>query len=526
MSIVQQGALNTTALVVPDLYVQIVAPQNLVLNGVPTNILGVVGSAQWGPVGQPVIVSSMADYARNFGAIQNRTYDMGTQVATAVMQGASNFRCVRATDGTDAAATSLVLTNCITFTAAYTGTLGNSLTATITNGTKASSYKLVLGLPGQVPEVYDNLTGAGNALWVAMAAAVNAGSGALRGPSLLCTAAAGAGVTAPTGILNTAQAFSGGSDGVTSMTAAVCIGVDTIPRKGMYALRGQGCTIGLICTADDSYANNYATWTTQATFGLSEGIYMITCGPSGDSIATAVANKATAALDSYAVKLMFGDWCYWSDPVNALMRLVSPQGFVAGRLANLSPQNSSLNKPIYGIVDTQKSGLNPAQNTAYSTAELTTLFQAGIDVISTPQPGGSYYGCRLGHNSSSNAAINGDNYTRMTNYVAATINAGMGLYVGQVINSTLFQRIRSTLLGFFQNLFQQGLLGSLDGTSLPFSVVCDTSNNPFSRTSLGYVQADCQVQYQAINEKFLVNIEGGQTVNVLKQTTSSGQTTA
>ncbi|HQT89145.1 MAG TPA: phage tail protein, partial [Acidiphilium sp.] len=80
MPISQLGALNTTALVVPNLYVQIVPPQIANLNGVPTNILGVVGTAQWGPVGTPVIIGSMADYAANFGAVQNRTFDMGTAV--------------------------------------------------------------------------------------------------------------------------------------------------------------------------------------------------------------------------------------------------------------------------------------------------------------------------------------------------------------------------------------------------------------------------------------------------------------
>ena len=56
------------------------------------------------------------------------------------------------------------------------------------------------------------------------------------------------------------------------------------------------------------------------------------------------------------------------------------------------------------------------------------------------------------------------------------------------------------------------------GLSLPFAVVCDDSNNPSSRTGLGYVQADVQVQYQAINEKFIVNVQGGQTVQVSVQT--------
>ncbi len=69
MPIVQQGSINTTALVVPDLYVQIVPPQNLMLNGVPTNVIGVVGTASWGPVGQPVIAATMADYALSFGPV-------------------------------------------------------------------------------------------------------------------------------------------------------------------------------------------------------------------------------------------------------------------------------------------------------------------------------------------------------------------------------------------------------------------------------------------------------------------------
>ena len=98
----------------------------------------------------------------------------------------------------------------------------------------------------------------------------------------------------------------------------------------------------------------------------------------------------------------------------------------------------------------------------------------------------------------------------------------MGLYVGQVINISLFQRIRATQLSYLQNLLSQGVLGSADG-SLPFNVICDTSNNPLSRTSLGYVQSDAQIQYQAINEKFIVNIEGGQTVSINRQTLPAGQ---
>ncbi len=246
-------------------------------------------------------------------------------------------------------------------------------------------------------------------------------------------------------------------------------------------------------------------------------------GPSGDTIANAVAAKLVAGLDTYAVKLMFGDWVYWNDPTNAQVRLVSPQGFTAGRLANLSPEQSSLNKPLFGVVGTQKSGSPGAGTTAsYSSAELAQLLGAGIDVIANPQPGGNFWGVRGGHNASSNAATNGDNYTRLTNYIASTLAAGMGLFVGQVINASLFRQVRATQLSYLQNLLSQGILGSTDGTT-PFSVICDTSNNPASRTNLGYVQSDAQVRYQAINEKFIVNMEGGQTVQVNRQTLPTGQ---
>jgi hypothetical protein len=515
MPIVQQGSVNTTALVVPDLYVQIVPPQTLLLNGVPTDILGIVGSSSWGPVGQPVTVGSMAEYAAAFGPVMPRLYDMGTQLATAVQQGARNFRCVRATDGTDTAA-ALTIQSAITLTAINTGSYGNGISVSLSAGSQAGSSRITIALPGSTPEVFDNIVGTGAALWQAMVLVINTGNGPLRGASQVVTAAYAGGTAAPAAGNFSFATGTAGTDGATGVISTTLVGSDSVPRTGMYALRAQGCSVALLADASDS-----SQYTTQVALGLSEGIYMVLTGPSGDTTENAVSTKATAGLDSYAAKLMFGDWIYWYDQVNAQLRLVSPQGFAAGRLVNLSPEQSSLNKQLYSISGSQRSGTTTSGKTStYATAELQLLFQNGIDVICNPQPGGSYWGVRCGHNSSSNAAVNGDNYTRMTNYIAATLSAGMGLYVGQVINTTLFQNIRATLLAFLQGMLTQGLLGSTDG-SQPFSVVCDISNNPSSRTALGYVQADVQVQYQGINEKFIVNVEGGQTVQVTSQTVTS-----
>jgi phage tail sheath protein FI len=517
MTIYQQGSINTAGLVVPDLYVQIVAPQNLVLNGVPTNVVGVVGTASWGPVNQPVVAGSMADYAAAFGPVMMRKYDMGTQVATAVQQGASGFRCVRVTDGTDTAASYAIGfasgSYAALLTARYTGSLGNSIRVTLSGGSQAGTWKLTLAMPGGLPEVFDNLAASGTAtFWQVLVSAVNNGTGPLRGNSQLVVATPGsAGTTAPAAIAS--QPLLGGTDGPAGVTAVTLVGQDTVPRQGMYALRGQGCSIGVLADSDDP-----TQWVTQAGFGASEGVYMILTGPAGDTITDAVSVKLGAGLDSPSAKLMFGDWVYWSDQTNGVTRIVSPQGFVAGRLGNLSPEQSSLNKPLYSVIGTQRSGLpGSGQVATYSETELQTLFQAGIDVIANPQPGGAYWGVRCGHNTSSNQAVNGDNYSRMTNFIAATLAAGMGPFVGQVINGQLFQQIRATQLSFLQALLSQGVLG-LNGTGqLPFSVICDSSNNPPSRTSLGYVQSDAQVQYQGINEKFIVNVEGGQTVVVQQQ---------
>lgn len=506
MPVVQQGQINTTALIVPDLYVQIVPPQVSLLNGVPTNILGIVGTATWGPVNSPSVGGSMADYARVHGQIQNRKYDMGTIVATAVLQGAANFRFVRVTDGTDVAASAIVQTNCITLTARYTGTTGNSIQATLGAGSQANTSRITIALPGFQPEVFDNIPGTGNALWINMANAINNGNSPLRPKSDLVVAAAGVGVAAVTPATVT---LSGGTDGATTINGATMIGTDTTTRTGMYALRNTGASIAVLADCDDS-----TTWTTQVAFGLSEGIYMIGVGPSGDTITNAVSTKATAGIDSYAFKLLFGDWIYWMDTVNGVTRLVSPQGFIAGLLSNMSPEQSSLNKQLYGIVATQRS----MQNRVYSGAELQLLGQASIDVITNPVPGGNYFGARFGHNSSSNPVIYGDNYTRMTNYIAYTLNAGMGRFVGKLqgLSSTDPTRAqaKATVDSFCAGMKQQNMIDD-------FSSVCDLTNNLASRIALGYMQMDVKVRYLSVVEKFLINLEGGQSVQVARASTAA-----
>ncbi|MFT8769700.1 MAG: phage tail protein [Gluconobacter cerinus] len=492
MSLVYQaGTLNTTALTVPNLYVQIAQPQPLGLTGASSSKLGIVGTAGWGPVGLPVPVGGMSDYLSAFGSKQNKTTDAGLAVNIAALQGASSFVVVRVTDGTDANATASL--GGVTLSAVHTGAAGNAIVVSLT--ATGAGYGLAVSHPVLGAETYSGAT------WNILEAAV------AQDLSALVTIHLPDAVPDP---VPGSVTLSGGLDGGAPDTSAF-LGKDDIIRTGMYALRGQGCAVATLHGVADS-----ASYSLQAAFGLGEGVYMVAASPAYDSVSNAVSVKAASGLDSSAVKLMFGDWIWWNDDVNGMM-LVSPQAFAAGILSALSPEQSSLNKALSGIVGSQKAGLGGSSAT-YSTAELSTLFTAGIDVICNPAPGGTYWAVRCGHNTSSKATVNGDNYTRLTNYIASSLAGGMGAYVGQVVNDTLFSDIRSTLLGFLSSLLSQGILG-VQNSELPYRVVCDSSNNPQSRTALGYVQADVAVRYQGINEKFVVNLQGGTSVTV---TTAGG----
>lgn len=511
----QLGAINTTALIVPDLIVQIVPPQIAYLNGVPTNILGVVGTASWGPKNSPTTVGSMADYARIFGPIRARQFDMGTAVAAAVLQGANNFRCVRVTDGSDTAATVTVDDNAGTplngfvATSRFTGSLGNSTVVTLSAGTNstvgAPTFKVSVAMPGRVTEVFDNIGGTGQAIWNNIIDAINNGQSDLRGPSdLIVASVPGASrSSAAPAALPDSWTLTGGTDGdITTANATAqrtaMVGVDTNPRSGMYALRGTGASVAILADFSDS-----VSWTTQAAFGLSEGIAMFIATPAGDSITNAITTKRTVGLDSYAARLFLGDWCYFADNVNGKLRLISPASYAAGKRVALAPQQSTLNKPLYGIVGTQRSNANQR----YSYAELQQLAEAGIDVITNPVPGGDYFGVRIGHNTSSNSSIHGDNYTAMTNYIAATLNAGMGRHVGRLQTTEARLAAKTEVDSFCANMLEQGQIEA-------YLNKLDDENNPKSRVALGFMQLDAKITYLSVIEKFLINVEGGQTVRI------------
>lgn len=485
-----QGGANPASQGVPDLFINVQQPPAAVLPGAPSNIVGVVGSATWGPVNSPVVFGDFAGATAAFGSMQNRKYDLLTPVALAAMQGANAFVGVRVTDGTDAAASAAIQTSCITLTAKYTGSRGNQLQAAIAPGTAPSSTKITLSLPGLPPETFDNLTGSANALWVAMAAAINSGQSAYRGPSQLVTATAGAGTAAPTTATTT---LTSGTDGATTITSTVLLGADTTPRTGMYALRNTGASFMVLADGDAP-----SSWATQLAFAKSELLQAVGVSPAGDTIA----NFATTNTnDDPWLKVLFGDWIQFVDGVNSVTRVVSPQGVYAGQKAVLGPHRSALNKPVYGVAGTQKTQLNQA----YSTAELQALAAARGDVITAPSVGGNYFSCRFGRNTSSDPGKHQDAWVTMTNYLARSMGLGLGAFVGRLITQDEMREAAASIGGFLENEKQSGRIES-------YSVQIDGSNNPASQIALGVQKATVLVKYLSVLEYFVIDLTGGATV--------------
>ncbi len=487
------GNTNPAAQGVPDLYINIQTPPAASLPGAPSTMAAFVGTATWGPVNSPVFFGDLAGGAAAFGTMQPRKYDLLTGVAAAVMQGANSFCGVRVTDGTDAAATIIVQSTCITLTAKYTGSRGNSLQATIATGSAPSSFKITLTLPGLPPETFDNITGSGNALWVAMAAAINSGQSVARGPSNLVVATAGAGTTAPT--LATVT-LSGGIDGATTITSTVLIGADTGTRTGMYALRGTGAAVFALNDNDTS-----TSWTTQLAFAKSELMECFAVDVANDTISTFTTTMTTAAIDDPYIKVCYGDWPLFVDGVNNVNRYISPQGYLMGAKVAAGPANSILNRPLYGVAGTQKSALNQT----YSTADLQALAASRGEVIAAPSVGGAYFSARFGRNSSSDPGRHGDQFTTLTNYLARSMGQGLGAFVGRLLTPTEMREAQNAIGAFLENEKQAGRIQG-------YSVQVNAANNPSSLTNLGIQTATVMVQYFSVVEYFAVNFTGGQTV--------------
>lgn len=511
MSILTPGTVNPNAIVAPGVYIspQLPTPP---LSGAATDIILVVGTGIFGPVNTPVDILGITDEINTFGPVQNSVYDMGSQVMAAASVGANAFVCVRVTDGTDVKA-SVVLTDAqvvpvdgLTLTSRYSGSLGNTINVVVEQGTNYTVsvpvYKISIMFPtggvNNLPEVYDNIGGSGNAFWVNAANAINLGQGALAPPSQLVTAVADVSTNAPD---LTGYVLAGGTDGNTGVTDTTLVGVNTLPRTGMYSASGANFDFVLL-----SNVTGLATYDDQIAFGQVNGAYAVLTRPAGESFTAGITAKKTAAVSPLIAnwgKLMVGDWCLMQDNYNNVQRYISPQAWIAGEMATQAPQNSSLNKiissPIFLGTQTSTAGLK------YSASDIAQILQNGLDVIARPSPGGFYFSAQTGKNLSSDILANGDEFTRNTDFIAQSLNQNLGEYIGDLMSASEIQSVTVFIKQFLHTMWVNGQIGSTTNPSqIPYTVSIDVS-----RSIYGIQIANVQVAFLRVIVVFLVNLQTG-----------------
>ena len=343
-------------------------------------------------------------------------------------------------------------------------------------------------------------------IWKNLANAINNGITGIRGPSNIVIASALSGTM---GATSATTVLAGGADGTANITSSTLIGVDVIPRKGMYALRGQGTATFTL--ADLSDVTKFGA---MLTFGNSEGTYGFASTPSGDTVSNVASEMTTAGVDGYNLTVMFGDWVTWFDQVNQVNRTIAPATFAAGLRAATVPQNSTLNLPVQQTVGTQKS----AAGGIWTTADRQTIINDRVDMFAQPVPGGNYLGVVNGRNCSSNGGTNGDNYTMMTNFLAKSIGAWAGSNIGLLQTPKQQRQAKLSLDNFMASLAGSNppVIGNAAGTQ-PWQVFLNANNNPPNSVAQGIQVAAVKVTYLSVIRWMVVNLIGGQTVTVAVQ---------
>jgi hypothetical protein len=508
--ILPQGSTNPSAFNAPGVYIAEQLPTQPI-EGVASDVILVVGTAIGGPVNKAVSVFGLNEAIATFGTPQNAPYDLVTQIMGASSAGAGSFIAIRVTDDTDVKAdvdildvTSPSAVNGMTITAKNSGTLANGMKVYIAPGTNSTNttptFKVTIVYPinnnnSPVPEVFDNIGGSGATLWQNMVNAINAGQGQLVPASKLVTAAIGTATASPA---IASYTLSGGTTGNSGVTQSDLVGSNTAPLTGMYAASGSKFSYMILANVSDD-----TTYAAQQLFAYANGAYAMLTRPYNESYTDAIAAKKTVALDSTAAKLLVGDWCYIQDPYNNVQRYISTQSFAASVFAQINPEQSGLNKQITSpILLGTYSTIN---NITYSNGDIGAIRLNGLDVIYKPSPGGNYFALQTGKNTSSNVLANTDSYTKNTNFIALSIAAAVGPYIGQLQSPSEIQSITTAVKSFLRGLWVEQKIGYTgDPNRVPYVVTVNTS-----QATNGVQILQVQVAFLAVVEILLINLQTG-----------------
>lgn len=332
------------------------------------DVIGVVGTANWGPTDTPTLVTSLAEFMQQFGGYETGLTGILTASAVYAQNARARMYFVRATPSSVAGVKATkTLSAKVRIDAKHIGTEGNNVSVTVANGTHSGKkYTLsdaVLGLT----EIWDdqgNTTVASNTF--AAAGGPNepgAGSQLVTFVSLVDTDPANA----------AAAPLVGGTNGTAvdaDYIGAVGAGGS---RTGLYAFDAVSDVRYLVAAQQSSTAIQTAWLAYAEARSIKQGlVFAIVNTPAAQDPGTV----GIGTLDSDRAAI-FWPWLQSvAMPVAARASYVAPDGFIAGLMSTQKPNRGPLNLPLYGVTQLQYSA---------SDAQLDTVTDKRINPIVAPR---------------------------------------------------------------------------------------------------------------------------------------------
>jgi len=482
----------------------------------PTSTFFVVGYSPWGPADTPRVITSWADYVRQFGGFDANSYmDDALYAFFNLFPGAQAI--VSRVVGAAAAVDTLSLKdrsadvgiNTLRVDAKYPSTRVDVL-VTIEDGANDDTFKLtVRSVLLNRKEVYDNRS---------MADAASLAE--INDKSLLVTVTDLNSATAapddnPRALVETALA--GGGDDFAGLAAANYIGADDgETRTGLQAFNDESFGTGQVAipgiTTDPTHAALIAHAETFHRLALLDP------------------PLASDKEDVAGIRDNYGTWygaIYWpwvevlDFSGSGVKRFIPPSGFAAGECARADRTIGTHRAPAnLGSVPTAL-GVELTAGGVSQTDDNTREFLNSRDVnVITPLPeqGVRVYGARV---MTADRRVTMVHQIRLLNLFYYSLKLAYAWAVFAVIDGKgrLFRDLRSTGSAFLRSFWQSGALyGRTEEEA--FIVIADDTNNPPEELELGRVHVQVGVKISQTAEQVIVNIDSVplfQDLNVLQQ---------
>lgn len=433
-------------MIIPGTYIEVRAEGLIGVGGISTGNIGVVGTANRGPVGEVKILGSYSEALDTFGAYDRWPGDPDPALTlTRTLEqlfkgGASTVFAVRVANlapATTMAAMSWDVAvdggggaddDLFTLTATSPGTWANGITVSFDTAAETPTIELVYKLA--TTSIKERFTGA-NAK--AMAREINDGS-------VLVTASTVAGddeVKVPDKV--TASSTAGGPDGPAATTTEIATGLAALANQPVNIVAVGGLdanTVGATVLAHLEATENDGR----------ERIAVL--GASSDSVATIVSADASAVSNKRVVLVAPGikaDDAARVGEATKQVKLTAPYAaaLVAGRLSTLAPHISLTNK------DVAADGLTAE----YTRAEQKQLLQNRVMVLVK----------NLGYRalrgiSTDTGAFRQISVRRIVDHAKAGVRIGCNPYIGRLNNARVRAALKATLDGFLSSMVVDEML--------------------------------------------------------------------